>query len=83
MRRHHRSRCAVAFQDDLAKHIEQIKGRIPHVRHEGERSSPNAGEEATKQALVVPLLQVLGYDVFDPREVRPEFTPELRNHTRI
>ncbi len=44
----------------------------PHVRHDSERASPNAGEEGTKQALVVPLLQVLGYDVFDPREVRPE-----------
>lgn len=67
----------MAFQDDLAKHVEQIRGRIPHVRHEGERSSPNAGEEATKQALVVPLLQALGYDVFDPREVRPEFIADF------
>ena len=67
----------VAFQDDLTKHIEQIRGRIPHVRHQGERSSPNAGEEATKQALVVPLLQMLGYDVFDPREVRPEYIADF------
>lgn len=67
----------MAFQDELAKHIEQIRGRIPYVRHEGERSSPTAGEEATKQALVVPLLQVLGYDVFDPREVRPEYIADF------
>jgi hypothetical protein len=58
---------SMAFQDDLAAHVERIRTRIPHVQ----------GEEATKQALVVPLLQVLGYDVFDPREVRPEYVADF------
>lgn len=57
----------MAFQDDLVAHVERIRTRIPHVQ----------GEEATKQALVVPLLQVLGYDVFDPREVRPEYVADF------
>lgn len=57
----------MAFQDDMATHIDRIRNRIPHVQ----------GEEATKQALVVPLLQVLGYDVFDPREVRPEYVADF------
>lgn len=57
----------MAFQDDLAAHIERVRVRMPHVQ----------GEEGTKQALVVPLLQVLGYDVFDPREVRPEFVADF------
>jgi predicted type IV restriction endonuclease len=30
-------------------------------------------EEATKQYLIIPFIQALGYDVFDPREVFPEF----------
>ncbi|MBD2054560.1 type I restriction enzyme HsdR N-terminal domain-containing protein [Oculatella sp. FACHB-28] len=30
-------------------------------------------EEATKQYLVIPFIQALGYDVFDPKEVVPEF----------
>lgn len=34
-------------------------------------------EEATKTALVLPLLQTLGYDVFDPTEVVPEFTCDV------
>lgn len=34
-------------------------------------------EEATKNALVLPFLQVLGYDVFDPLEVVPEFTADV------
>jgi hypothetical protein len=30
-------------------------------------------EEATKSAFVMPLIQILGYDLFDPTEVVPEF----------
>ena len=34
-------------------------------------------EEATKTALVLPFLQVLGYDVFDPRKVMPEYVADV------
>ena len=34
-------------------------------------------EEAAKTALVMPFLQALGYDVFDPSEVVPEFTADV------
>ena len=34
-------------------------------------------EEATKNALIMPFLQALGYDVFDPYEVMPEFTCDI------
>ncbi|MEO0484172.1 MAG: type I restriction endonuclease [Planctomycetota bacterium] len=34
-------------------------------------------EEATKTALVLPFLQELGYDIFDPSEVIPEFTADV------
>lgn len=34
-------------------------------------------EEATKTAFIMPLLQTLGYDVFDPTEVIPEYTCDL------
>ena len=34
-------------------------------------------EEATKTALVMPFLEVLGYDVFDPREVVPEYVTDV------
>lgn len=34
-------------------------------------------EEATKTAFVMPFLTALGYDVFDPTEVVPEFTCDL------
>ncbi|UYV15426.1 type I restriction endonuclease [Porphyrobacter sp. ULC335] len=34
-------------------------------------------EEAAKNALVMPFLQALGYDVFNPGEVVPEFTADV------
>ena len=34
-------------------------------------------EEATKTSMVMPFLQVLGYNIFDPTEVIPEFTADI------
>ena len=34
-------------------------------------------EEAAKTALVMPFIQLLGYDVFNPSEVIPEFTADV------
>ncbi len=34
-------------------------------------------EEMTKQALIIPFLQVLGYDVFNPLEVMPEYIADF------
>jgi len=62
----------MGFVEDLARHAEQIVSRRPHIK----------GEEATKHALVVPFLQVLGYDVFDPREVQPEYIADFAKKTR-
>lgn len=39
-------------------------------------SSSMATEEAVKTAVVLPFLRALGYDVFDPFEVIPEFTAD-------
>lgn len=34
-------------------------------------------EEATKNAMVMPLIQILGYNVFDPTEVTPELVADV------
>lgn len=34
-------------------------------------------EEATKNALVMPFIKILGYDIFDPTEVIPEFIADV------
>lgn len=35
------------------------------------------GEEATKQALVLPMLEALGYDIWNPAEVCPEYEADF------
>lgn len=56
---------------DLVDHLLQIAARIP-------AQLPHLlTEEATKNALVLPFLNGLGYNVFDPTEVVPEFTADV------
>jgi len=56
---------------DLVDRLQQLGARatqqLPHLKT----------EEATKNALVLPFLQALGYDVFNPTEVAPEFTADV------
>jgi len=56
---------------DFADRIRDLASRVPrqldHV----------ASEEATKNALVMPFLSALGYDVFDPSEVTPELHADV------
>ncbi|MBE6202015.1 MAG: hypothetical protein E7134_07565 [Rikenellaceae bacterium] len=42
-----------------------------------ERVSAVDNEEAVKMALVMPFIQLLGYDVFNPKEVVPEFVCDI------
>lgn len=47
-----------------------------YSRYERQRESIET-EEATKNALVMPFISALGYDVFDPSEVVPEVTADV------
>ncbi|KZE66173.1 DNA polymerase III subunit epsilon [Fictibacillus phosphorivorans] len=42
-----------------------------------ERKSHIINEESTKQALIIPFIQTLGYDVFNPLEVEPEYVSDF------
>lgn len=55
------------FKEKLQKLSVQISERKKHVQN----------EEMTKQALIIPFLQVLGYDVFNPLEVKPEYIADV------
>lgn len=55
--------------DRLPEKLNQIQKRIALVR--------GRGEEATKQALVLPFLEALGYDIWNPGEVCPEFEADF------
>ena len=69
----------------LEESLMDIANRIPELQGSLET------EEATKNALVMPFIVALGYDVFNPTEVVPEFTGRgkqkrrkggLRHHSR-
>jgi hypothetical protein len=58
----------MAFSDGLASIAKKIRDMRDSV----------ATEEATKNAFIMPFISnVLGYDVFDPSEVVPEFTADV------
>ena len=57
----------MGLSDDLRQLSDQVRKRQQHVK----------GEEATKQALIIPFLQVLGFDVYDPQEVGPEYIADF------
>ncbi len=52
---------------------EKLKALSERIKN---HSSSMATEEAVKTAIVLPFLNALGYDVFDPSEVIPEFTAD-------
>jgi hypothetical protein len=65
----HLKRCPQMSIDRLPEKLMQIQKRIPLAR--------GRGEEATKQALVLPFLDALGFDIWNPGEVCPEFEADF------
>ena len=58
---------------------------IDHLQTLAKRAKESAenlqNEEATKMALITPFIQALGYDIFNPAEVMPEYSadfPEIK-----
>jgi hypothetical protein len=56
---------------DLSIAIEQIQKTY------NERKDDIQTEEATKMALIAPLIAALGYNIFDPGEVIPEYVADV------
>lgn len=56
---------------EIAQKIAALAGRAR------EQLDHIVNEEATKNAMVMPFIQSLGYDVFNPTEVLPEFTADV------
>ena len=52
------------FIDQVKELSDKVSELIEHVEI----------EEATKNALIMPFIRALGYDVFNPKEVKPEYT---------
>ncbi|MEN9918983.1 MAG: hypothetical protein RL662_1419 [Bacteroidota bacterium] len=56
---------------DFKDLINQISDRVVKLKENLQT------EEATKNALIMPFIQAMGYDVFNPLEVMPEFTCDI------
>jgi hypothetical protein len=57
----------MSFEEELYKLSERIANLKDKVQT----------EEATKHSFVMPFLNILGYDIFNPEEVTPEFTADI------
>ena len=55
------------FIDQLRTLASRVPNQLEHTKT----------EEATKHALILPFINALGYNVFDPAEVMPEFTCDV------
>ena len=55
------------FKDKILQLASRVEKMLPQLQT----------EEATKNALIMPFIQVLGYDVFNPFEVSPEFIADI------
>lgn len=58
--------------------MEELKNKLEQLykRVEGLKDQINT-EEATKNAFIMPFLQILGYDIFNPTEVVPEYVADI------
>lgn len=56
---------------DFQDYIKQISESIPKLKEQ------IMTEEATKNAFIMPFIQALGYNVFNPLEVVPEYTCDI------
>lgn len=57
--------------EELTSQLKQLSSRIEKTKDSIQT------EEATKMSFIVPLFQILGYDVFNPAEFVPEFTADV------
>lgn len=55
------------LKEKLRNFASQLKNRLGQIK----------GEEVTKHACVLPLIQILGYDVWNPLEVKPEYISDF------
>lgn len=55
--------------DDFRGLSEQVRRRADGIR--------GRGEEAAKQALILPFLSAMGWDIYDPNEVQPEYVADF------
>ena len=59
------------MESDLKLKLEQLHQRVDSLKEQINT------EEATKNAFIMPFIQILGYDIFNPTEVIPEYICDI------
>lgn len=59
------------MEQEIKLKLEQLHQRVDALKEQ------IGTEEATKNAFVMPFIQILGYDIFNPTEVIPEFISDI------
>ena len=54
--------------------LARLKSHVEHIKNVGAHCST---EETTKQALILPMLDILGFNPYDPTKVRAEFNADF------
>ncbi|WP_149720570.1 type I restriction endonuclease [Campylobacter concisus] len=58
--------------------MDEVKAKIKEIAANIEKLGASiTTEEATKNAFIMPFIRALGYDVFNPLEVMPEYTQDI------
>lgn len=57
--------------ENFVQHLKSLSARIERIKDNIQT------EEATKTSLIMPFIQALGYDVFNPEELIPEFVADV------
>ena len=64
--------------NSLKKHEMEFQIQLKNLAERVEQQKNQTGtEEATKTAFVLPFFHLLGYDIFNPSEVVPEFIADV------
>lgn len=58
----------------MNKFTERLRQHVEHVTHVGGHCST---EETTKQALILPFLEILGFNPYDPTKVQAEYSADF------
>jgi hypothetical protein len=58
------------MKDIMSEFAARVRAHIEHVKKVGQHCST---EETTKQALILPLLEILGFSPYDPTKVKAEY----------
>ena len=59
---------------DFEKSIIEFSAKIPEIKRNC------STEEGTKHSIILPFIQLLGYNIFDPKEVVPEVDCDIRRN---